>query len=463
MPNKILPHLDAAEHFGQDCVFWNSHGDDWFLQRDQIKLHHYNGSLFLWDITDAMKPGKSCTEFTLRWNSHDHLPAGLRSLFKRHDYNMRAVFNELLALPWEQRKCWANGAPIDPPGSAGWQEMTGASLPDFPADAHCELHRIERQAIRVWSPFAAVHPLKEKPKKWTVSHVVRVLLAGQFSRLECDGVYTDDYAYDNAVNYHKGDFSDHAVAFARRILENPSGWWAYQRDGVDSNRVSICCHHFDSNSFTFELMKRYNPAAQLAATPLPDGDIAIHAVTIERPTEPAELDKTPRKKKSAIRSPQSVSVITLTINEERDLVELRFPGKPDEDVRAEMKAARFRWYGPAACWYHKHTPENLAWAQAFVARHGGAAVPASRSDFPPEPTKTETTVPQAEPASPLSAPVDDSRDDTAAENTANDMKLAALKPGEGFPKEETNIIPLPNSAIHNPQSAIPSWRQRFAR
>jgi len=52
-------------------------------------------------------------------------------------------FNELLALPWEKRKLWANGATIEPPGPAGWKEMTSlvivANLHNFPADIHCEL------------------------------------------------------------------------------------------------------------------------------------------------------------------------------------------------------------------------------------------------------------------------------------------------------------------------------------
>ena len=436
--NKIIPQLDAEEHFGS-CAFWNSF-DDWFLQRDQVKVHRYNGSLRLVDITDAMKPGKACEEFCFNWHPHE-TPAGLYRLFERHHYDLRSLFNELRALPWEQRRHWKTGEP-----QAGWQEFRLAKiialLPEFgmrgtPGES-VELYRSELSSIRVWSPFATVKPLPEPPKKWTVAHVVRALLSGQFSHLQCHGVYSDDYAYDNAVNFHRGDFSDHAIAFARRILESPSGWWASER-GEAAGHVSICCHSFDSNSFKFELMKRFNPAAQLAVTPLPDGDIAIHAACAA-PTRTVEADEVPadghRKRKAKVGRvtpcAPSVTVVTLTVNEERDLVELRFPGKPSDDVRAEMKAAKFRWYGPAGCWYHKHTPENLAWAKEFVARH---APPVAAT--PPEPTKIETTVPQAEPASQISAPV--------------------VPP-----------LPAPGSVIVYPQyapvaPAIPSWRQRFAR
>ena len=431
--NRIIPHLTASEHFGPTCAFWNSH-DDWFLQRDQIKAHLYNGSLRLVDIIDAMKPGKVCEEFCFNLNWHSGFPAGLSGLFKRHDYNLRALFNELRDLKWQQRRHWKTQEPLVPSRGSAWQEFKLpeiiTQLPDFsqltgkPGES-IELYRTELRSVRVWSPFAKVNPLSEKPKKWTVTHVVRALLSGQFTNLKCEGKYSDDYAYDAAVNFHIGDFSTHAVAFARRILESPSGWWAYQRDGHDDNCVSICCHHFDSNSFTFNLMKRFNPAA--SAAPTMNGD----AVTIERPVETAtELKRKRASSAAAIQS--TVTVVTLSINTGRNLVELRFPGKPDEDVRAEMKAAKFRWYGPAGCWYHKHTPENLAWAQAFVSRQAGRPAPTVAVMQPPTP-----------------------------------VAVVSPEVAAAFGMEK-----LPNVRIVTPQVAplqgmtplgVPAWRQRFHR
>ena len=376
--NQNISHLTAAEHFSQ---FWNSH-DNWFLERDQIKAHLFNGSLRLTDIADAMKPGKVCEEFCFNWNWHNARPPSFYRLLERHEYNLRSLFNELRSLSWQHRKHWKTGEP-----QADWQSLTLANLAvqmpkDFgqlsgdPGD-NVELYRSELRSVRVWSPFAKVSPLTEKPNKWTIPHVIRALLTGQFTRLKCDGVYTDDYAYDAAVDFQRGEISgrDAVTAFARRILENPSGWWAYERDG----EVSVCCHHFDSNSFTFDLMKRFNPAA--SAAPNTKGD----AVTIERPVE-TDTPEASRQGAKARREP--VSNISITINDARQLVELRFPDKPDEDVRAEMKAARFRWFGPAGCWYHKHTPENLAWAQAFASRQAGSA---------PSPAPVVNVTPQVAP------------------------------------------------------------------
>ena len=235
--NRIIETLDASQ-FGNDCQFWNCR-DDWFLQTDLLKVHLYNGSLSLVDLTNAMRAGGSCETFSLAWNDRAGLPVELSRLPAQHGYSFRAVFNYLRGLDWQPRKHWRTGAPL----AGEFAEIQLGAL---------TIGRGDRQAIRTWSPFAAVKPLPAAPVKWTVAHVVRALLAGQFSKLKCNGVYTDDYAFDNAVNFQQGDFSKNAVAFARRIMESPSGWWASTR-GELPGVVSICCHSFDSNEFTFDL------------------------------------------------------------------------------------------------------------------------------------------------------------------------------------------------------------------
>ena len=247
MSVKIIEKLDES-HFGAGCEFWNCY-DDTFIRRDQVKLHRYAGSLLLMDISDAMRPGKVCEKFSLNWWPHDGSVRGVDELFRAHGFYLRAVLATLRALPWQKQKHWKTGAPTD-----DWQQMTGAELaaaiPAFAGNENLQLslHRGENQAIRIWSPFASVKPLPAAPKKWTVAHVVRALMAGQAVNLKCNGVYSDDYAYDAAVNFHQGPIKN-AVAFARRIMESPSGWWAMERGGW----ISICCHSFDSNEFQFDL------------------------------------------------------------------------------------------------------------------------------------------------------------------------------------------------------------------
>ena len=149
-------------------------------------------------------------------------------------------------------------------------------------------------------------------------------------------------------------------------------------------------------------MKRFNPCAN-GADLEPDQPDAPPIPAKDRKAKAAARKDRDRKDHSVTLAGSSV---TLAVNTERDLVELRFPGKPEESVRAEMKARRFRWYGPAGCWYHKHTPENLAWAQQFVARHtpatGDPAPDAASADAVPVGRVTSPGVPAA-PADPEAA------------------------------------------------------------
>ena len=143
---------------------------------------------------------------------------------------------------------------------------------------------------------------------------------------------------------------------------------------------------------------------------------------------------------------EPVSEINLTVNDARQLVELRFPGKPSDDVRAEMKAAKFRWYGPAGCWYHKHTPENLAWAQAFVARHSLSAS-ASEADGERAGVRCQEPAPIATVTPEIAAAF-------GMETLPNVRIVPAFEPTPVVFKPE--IAPVA-------ATPLPAWRQRFAR
>jgi len=104
------------------------------------------------------------------------------------------------------------------------------------------------KANRLFSPFALsnLKPLKEEPKKWTMAHVHKALANGQFEGLQCDGRYTDDYAFDAAYNFGKGEVKA-PISLLKDLIESPSGWWVMLRDGV----VDFNCHSFLGYSFKF--------------------------------------------------------------------------------------------------------------------------------------------------------------------------------------------------------------------
>lgn len=65
---------------------------------------------------------------------------------------------------------------------------------------------------------------------------------------------------------------------------------------------------------------------------------------------------------------------TVTRNEERNGIEVRFGAKPDASVLAELKAHGWRWSRFGGCWYTRHSPEAETFAAAIT--QGGAVASA---------------------------------------------------------------------------------------
>jgi len=63
---------------------------------------------------------------------------------------------------------------------------------------------------------------------------------------------------------------------------------------------------------------------------------------------------------------------TLTVNNERNGYEIRFPQKPADDILQRMKDAGWRWSKYSSCWYHRQTPANLAFATLLIQELTGA-------------------------------------------------------------------------------------------
>lgn len=177
------------------------------------------------DLANAFQAGKTCTEFKIE-RAGEILPLNL--IFRLQ--TLRAVVDALADLSLDTSVGRFGERPV---------EIEGVTL---------TLYRGERRGIRVFSPLhlQRLKALPKAPGKWTITHVVRALANQQFENLRCRGQYSDDYAHDAAVNFGRGPIADH-LAFARRLVESPTGWWTSEENGV----VSICCHHFDSNSFRF--------------------------------------------------------------------------------------------------------------------------------------------------------------------------------------------------------------------
>ncbi|MEY2411300.1 MAG: hypothetical protein QOF48_3970 [Verrucomicrobiota bacterium] len=209
--------------------FYNHFGTT-YTRSNLMRVWTGAGTIRLTDISKAMRPGHTCIEFSLHWNHRENIPAFVQELLGSHRFDFRAIHATLATRPWVRT------GPFN------------CFLEHIVADANplnsTTIYTGERESKRLYTPFWKPSRLESLPAKWTIAHVKRALLNGQYAQLQCNGVYSDDYAYDAAVNFQKGRIAD-AAKFVRRLVESPSGWWCYQRDRA----VGVCCHHFDSNSF----------------------------------------------------------------------------------------------------------------------------------------------------------------------------------------------------------------------
>ena len=117
----------------------------------------------------------------------------------------------------------------------------------------CEVYSSTRKGSRVFTPFKEIKPIYT-PAKWTLPHVWKAILAGQIFEGAVDAHYTDDYAYDAAVNYREGIVL-HLPSFARKLIEEPSGWYVFPDKGKSDSKsiqLSVNCHGFDLNTLRFD-------------------------------------------------------------------------------------------------------------------------------------------------------------------------------------------------------------------
>ena len=91
------------------------------------------------------------------------------------------------------------------------------------------------------------------------------------------------------------------------------------------------------------------------------GDLVIYGFKYDAPTTKTPTE--PHKNNA----PEKVDVVTVTINEEKHGVEIRFPFIPSAEVREKMKQAGWRWSKFNKAWYNKDTAENREFAYALAA------------------------------------------------------------------------------------------------
>ena len=107
----------------------------------------------------------------------------------------------------------------------------------------------QKKGVDFYSEFKLnnIKPLKAEPKKWNLSSVIRALANKQCEGLKCNYKYTDDYAYDNATDYGKGEVDPDSML--RSIYNVKRGYSVSYYDGL----VKIYFTNSESYCFKFKL------------------------------------------------------------------------------------------------------------------------------------------------------------------------------------------------------------------
>lgn len=195
-----------------------------------------NSQLIIIDVSNAFKTGAECMGYSL----HTEEPEGIYDLLVDCAFNVQEIMSRCNAL--------FDDVP-DNEYAGKTMEINGHTISVY--------DRTEK-GVRVFSPLpqakAALKPLKEVPKKWNMRHICRALANGQLAQLQTRNRYTDDYAYDNACNFGKGDL--HPDTLLETLTESPSGW-RINHGTTDGSEMGINCYHFESKSCIVDLKKQY--------------------------------------------------------------------------------------------------------------------------------------------------------------------------------------------------------------
>lgn len=196
----------------------NQH-EDLYFEDLSITAHPYRSSLVIIDLTDAMKPGKTCA----RW------------LFSVSPWKMNS-----------DRLCMTEYVEMAAPECDTLAELVAWLRSGKP------LHEVDgltftagtQASNRTFSPFATLKPVK-LGERLNAGTIAKAIMSGQIVAGRTDGRYTDDYAADAAYDFYRGDID--LQAFAQDIFEHPSGWRFWWKDNNKAEIVAAC-HTFDYKS-----------------------------------------------------------------------------------------------------------------------------------------------------------------------------------------------------------------------
>lgn len=204
MKYKIVDSLSEIKHLHIS--------DSYYVKNEEVRVARYVNHIIFEELKNAFKTGKDCITFSINTDDENEL--------NNHFVNdLEKLYSDLV----DGYKAWGG---------------------DFDFANNVKVYIRKSKGVNTFSPLHLdnLKPLDKMPKKWNLTHVKKLLAHG--AKAKCRGRYTDDYAFDAAINYGEGDVDN--LYLLERITQSPSGWWVYKPND-EKNVLSVNCHHFDNN------------------------------------------------------------------------------------------------------------------------------------------------------------------------------------------------------------------------
>lgn len=196
---------------------WQMRFDTGYIKDLNVAVRFYRGAANITDLTNAMKPGKICREWSLQGADGEHRDTPgemLLDIFLDDSCSFEQFVQNL-------RNDWYTDEIVE-----------GYGL---------KLYKRTKKSIRTFSPFVAVKKQDLTGEVRRVAKVAKALIAGQIKKVECAYFYTDDYYFDYANNYGKGRVID-VLEFAKELVERPDYWtvWKDEQGEIKAGDVNSC-------------------------------------------------------------------------------------------------------------------------------------------------------------------------------------------------------------------------------
>lgn len=193
-----------------------------------------------------------------------------------------------------------------------------------------------------------------------------------------DAIEWNGHLFDFSGKYIRGQ-RDHSHAFLAQIAERfATETGTPAPEIIDSETYSYFKHNDAPCGYSFFGPDEESPNGTICSDPTGHWDAAqiCREIASHTAAETARFgidrDTVLRIVLGEIGAPEkaeattgAVTGVTVTLNDEKNGVEIRFPSKPDTAVLERLKANGWRWSRFSNCWYAKQSPSTLAFAESL--------------------------------------------------------------------------------------------------